>query len=60
MNPIAEEIMSYYGRKDAIDISQDVVEHSSSKVAEEISEYYGISDTLGEELEHYYNLGRGD
>ena len=53
MNPIAEEIMSYYGRKDAIDISQDVVEHSSSKVAEEISEYYGISDTLGEELEHY-------
>ena len=25
MNPIAEEIMSYYGHKDAIDISQDVV-----------------------------------
>ena len=52
MNPIAEEIASYYGSAPAtIDISE--MRHSSNSVAEEISEYYGMSETVEEYIEHY-------
>ena len=52
MNPIAEEIASYYGSAPAtIDISE--MQHSSNSVAEEISEYYGMSETVEEYIEHY-------
>ena len=59
MNPVAEEILSYLGYADtlelpeAIDISEDLF-HSSNPVAEEIASYFGMAETVEEEyLEHY-------
>ena len=59
MNPIADEILSYYGHADtiaseeSIDISE-MLHTDSNPVANSIASYFGIVDECeGEELEHY-------
>lgn len=58
MNPIADEIISYFGQTSAADetenIEYDILMHASNPVAEEIASYYGAMDDIDYEfLEHY-------
>lgn len=52
MNPIAEEIMSYYGLSDTIDNSEPIRHSDTNKVAEEIAECFGISESIDDAM-HY-------
>lgn len=52
MNPIAEEIMSYYGLDDTIDNSEPIRHSDTNKVAEEIAECFGIAESENDAM-HY-------
>ena len=52
MNLIAEEIMSYYGLSDTINISEPVRHSESNNVAEEIAGYFGIAENE-DDIKHY-------